>query len=138
MLVPLSLVNMIAMHGMSGEEIAALSGGQLAPEAAAQAAAQVAEFWSAPFWTPLLSALERAMTIPFHVAMSALVALGVRRRTLWPLPLAIALHALVDALAVYGAAQWSMLTVELALLALIAPLVLIVLALTWRAARPTS
>ncbi|MCZ7684336.1 MAG: YhfC family intramembrane metalloprotease [Sandaracinaceae bacterium] len=139
LLVPLTLVNMIVMRGLSGPEVAALSFGSLDAAAAEQTAAQVAEFWAAPFWTPLLSAFERAMTIPFHVAMSALVAYGVRaRKTLWALPLAIGLHALVDAFAVYAAPRWSAVTVELALFAIVAPVAAAALVLTWRAQRAAA
>lgn len=136
LLVPLTLANMVAMRGMDAAQIAALSGGKLDPAAAEQVAAQVAEFWASPAWTPLLSAWERATAIAFHVSMSALVAFGLRRRaSRWALPLAIALHALFDAVAVHAAARWDLVVVELVLFAIAAPLSSAILVATWRASR---
>lgn len=139
-LIPLTLVNMIAMHGMTAEQIGGLGGGQLDAATAAAAAEQVAEFWATPAWHALLGALERATAITFHVAMSALVAYGIRRgATAWTLPLAIALHALLDALAVHGAAHWGTLAVETALLAFVVPVAAVVLVATWRrSAKPNE
>lgn len=135
-LVPLTLANMIAMHGMDAAEVAALSGGQLDASAAEKAAAQVAAFWASPAWSPLLSTWERATAIVFHVSMSALVAFGVRRRaSRWTLPLAIALHTLLNAVAVYCAPRFGPVVVELALLALVAPVSSAILVATWRASR---
>jgi len=64
---------------------------------------QVAAYWSAPWYTILLGALERALTQPIQIAFSVLVLqVFVRRQAFW-LFLAIGWHALVDAAAVYVA-----------------------------------
>lgn len=65
---------------------------------------QLADFWSAPWYASLLGALERALTIPFHVAMAVIVLQVFKRRNLLWLGVAVGAHALVDAVAVYASA----------------------------------
>ncbi len=53
--------------------------------------------------------VERCVTVPFHVAMTTLVAHGVRAGRLWPVWLAVALHAGLDAFVVLfkpGSLDW--------------------------------
>lgn len=62
---------------------------------------QVSAYWSSPWYMTLLGAVERAFTIPFHIANSIVVLqVFTRRQSRW-LWLAIAWHALVNALALY-------------------------------------
>lgn len=61
---------------------------------------QVAAYWSADWYDSLLGALERAFTIPFHIAASVLVLQVFTRRQIRWLWLAVGWHALVDAGAV--------------------------------------
>lgn len=62
---------------------------------------QVALYWSLPWYSTLLGALERAFALAVQICLSVLVLqVFVRKNLLW-LFLAIGWHALVDALAVY-------------------------------------
>jgi uncharacterized membrane protein YhfC len=64
------------------------------------AKAQVEAYWSANWYDSLLGALERAFTIPFHIAASVLVLqVFIRKQMRW-LWLAVAWHTIVDAGAV--------------------------------------
>lgn len=61
---------------------------------------QVAAYWSANWYDSLLGALERAFTIPFHIAASVLVLQVFTRKQMRWLWLAVGWHAVVDAGAV--------------------------------------
>lgn len=50
---------------------------------------------------PLLGVVERGVVIPFHIAMTTLVAYGVRRGRHWPVWLAVLAHTALDAPIVY-------------------------------------
>jgi uncharacterized membrane protein YhfC len=76
---------------------------------------QVQAYWSLPWYFSLFGALERAFTIPFHIAASLLVLQAFTRRQLRWLWLAVAWHALVDGLAVYGISYWGAYTTEIAI-----------------------
>ncbi|MBN1149407.1 MAG: YhfC family intramembrane metalloprotease [Anaerolineales bacterium] len=79
----------------------------LLPAEQLQAAqAQVQAYWSMRWCEPLFGALERAFTLPFHLAASLLVLQTMLRRQARWLFLAIGWHALLDAVAVYGAGTW--------------------------------
>ena len=68
--------------------------------------AQLAAFWAFPWYMVLLGAIERIMAICLHVALSVLVLQSfVRRNSVW-LFVAVGLHALVDAIAVYISQVW--------------------------------
>jgi len=73
---------------------------------------QVAQYWSLPWYDTLLGALERAFTIPFHIAASLLVLQVFTRRQLRWLWLAVAWHTIVDGLAVYSVSNWGMYLTE--------------------------
>ena len=67
------------------------------------AKAQVEAYWSANWYDSLLGAVERAFTIPFHIAASVLVLqVFIRKQIRW-LWLAVAWHTIVDAGAVAAA-----------------------------------
>ncbi len=59
-------------------------------------------FFNIPFWKPFIALLERAFAMAFHIAMSVLVMTGVRKRTVFPVVVAIFIHTTLDWLAVFG------------------------------------
>ena len=66
----------------------------------------VGKFWSAPWYTVLLGALERAFALPIQISFSLLVLQSlIKRQPLWLL-LAIGWHALVDGITVYALGIW--------------------------------
>lgn len=68
---------------------------------------QVRAYWSAPWGMTLLAAVERALTIPFHIACSVLVLQVFQRKRITWLFLAIGYHALVDAtIPGFAASKW--------------------------------
>ncbi len=73
---------------------------------------QIAQYWAIPWYDSLLGALERAFTIPFHIAASLLVLQVFTRRQLRWLWLAVAWHTVVDGLAVYSMSQWGIYITE--------------------------
>jgi uncharacterized membrane protein YhfC len=86
-------IQMLALRGANLE--------QLGQSQAAQVQQQVAIYWSYSGWSLLAGALERAFTIPAHIAFSVIVLQAFTRgrfRWVW---LAVGLHALMDALSVY-------------------------------------
>ncbi len=90
----LTYLNMVTLRG---QDLAAFaSGDQL--EALRQ---QFSFYWSAPWHMSLLGALERALAIPVHVALSILVLqVFIRGQSRW-LWLAILWHAMLNAVALY-------------------------------------
>ncbi len=82
-----------------GASLSALTAG--APEETLKAIGQLAEV---PSWTFLLGIVERCLAITLHIALSVIVWFGAKEPgKLWLYPLAIALHALTDAAAVFAA-----------------------------------
>jgi uncharacterized membrane protein YhfC len=81
--------------------------------------ASLQAYWSAPWYATLLGAVERAFTIPVHIAASVLVLQVFTRgrghqRLAW-LGLAIFFHAVVDASAYYIFRQWGVYISEAAI-----------------------
>jgi uncharacterized membrane protein YhfC len=85
----------------------------LTGETLAQFEAQVAAFWSTPWYMPLLGGLERAFALTMHIAWTLLVIRSLRQGNLLWLLAAILGHAVVDAVAV-GLVEsgWSTLAIE--------------------------
>ena len=78
----------------------------LSPDQAALLQEQVSVYWSLPWYYTLLGALERLSTLCFHLAASVLVLqVFVRKQIRW-LWLAIGLHTLFNAIAVYAVSTW--------------------------------
>jgi uncharacterized membrane protein YhfC len=76
------------------------------PEQLAALQGQVNAYWSVAWYYSMLGAVERLLTIPFQIAMTILVLqVFVRGQSRW-LWIAIGLHTLVDAVAVYSLPQW--------------------------------
>jgi len=70
----------------------------VAPEQLDLANQQISAYWATPWSLTLLGAVERAFTIPFHIACSVLILqVFTRRQTRW-LWFAIAYHTFVDAI----------------------------------------
>ncbi|HSB65620.1 MAG TPA: YhfC family glutamic-type intramembrane protease [Anaerolineales bacterium] len=94
----------------------------IAPDQLSIARQQIQMYWSLPWYTSLLDAVERIFTIPFHILASVLVLQVFTRRPgrqqLSWLGLAILLHTLLDASAVFIAAKWGVYTAEAVLGAL--------------------
>jgi uncharacterized membrane protein YhfC len=82
----------------------------LTPENLATSTQALQAYWNAPWYASLLGAVERAFTIPFHIAASVIVVQVFTRRPgrqqpSWLL-LAIFLHMLLDASAWISANLW--------------------------------
>jgi uncharacterized membrane protein YhfC len=69
-------------------------------------------FWSLPWTTALLGAVERVFALTIHIALSAMVLQIFTRGNIRWLPAAIAWHSLVDGVAVYGVRLWNPYVVE--------------------------
>jgi uncharacterized membrane protein YhfC len=71
---------------------------------------QIQSYWNAPWYATLFGAVERAFTIPFHIAASVIVLQVFTRRLgqqqLGWLGLAILYHALMDGSVVFIAGTW--------------------------------
>ncbi len=101
----------IQMVALRGADLSAL----LPADQVAAAQAQIAAYWSAPWYQTLLGAVERAFALPVQVALSVLVLqVFIRHQSRW-LWLAIAWHALVDAFSVYAVSVWGVYITEGAL-----------------------
>ncbi len=98
-LVLVSYASMVVMRGMDLSTL-------IPPAQLELAQSQIDTYWSMAWPTTLLGALERALTIPLHIAFSVIVLQAfTRKNPIW-VWLAVFFHALVDALAVYFATQW--------------------------------
>lgn len=105
------LVQLAVLRGM---DLATLG---LPADQLATLRAQLAAYWSAPWYLTLLGAAERASAITLHLAWSVVVLQAVTRRNpLWLLA-AIAGHTLVDGAAVYGVARWGIPRTEMVIAA---------------------
>lgn len=61
---------------------------------------QIAQYWSAPWYTTLYGALERAFTIPTQIALAVLVLQAFTRKQFFWYILAVLYHAVIDATSV--------------------------------------
>lgn len=86
----LGLVNVIALSTTDFSQL------NLPPEQLAQIEQARRQIQALDWWTPLLGAYERFITIFFHIALSVLVLQTFLRRSLLWLVIAIAYHALID------------------------------------------
>ncbi len=80
------------------------------------ASAQIESFWSLPWYAVFLGALERASAIALHLGATVLVLQAFRRNQLGWLFAAIAWHAALDAVAVYGIQTWGVYITEIIIL----------------------
>jgi len=99
-LVGLAFVNFVVLRNV---DAAALP---LPADQQALAARQIAEYWSAAWYTTLLGAVERAFSLCFHLSAAVMVLQAFRRKNRLWLVAAILWHAAVDATAVYAVSRW--------------------------------
>jgi len=76
------------------------------------AEAQIEAFWALPWYAVLLGALERASAIALHLGATVLVLQAFTRKHIGWLFAAIAWHASLDAVAVFGIQTWGMYITE--------------------------
>ncbi|MGQ9547452.1 MAG: YhfC family intramembrane metalloprotease [Roseiflexus sp.] len=93
----LTLLGLINLLALSSIDLATLP---LTDEQRELAQQQLAAVAAQPDWLPLVGAWERLWTLPFHVALSVMVLQIFRRGQMWWLWLAIAVHTLVNLIAV--------------------------------------
>ena len=72
----------------------------------------ISNYWSAPWYTILLGALERAFALPIQISFSLLVLQSITRKQPGWLFLAIGWHALVDGAAVFTLGRWGVYPAE--------------------------
>ena len=129
----LSMVSLLVMSVMVNTGTTDVLLSKTPAEAQAQLTAQVDQLRSASPGTYLLGLWERCSALVLHVGLSVLVWLAVRRggKWLWLFPVAILLHALVDALAVILSKHVGLVAVELIVMAM----AIAVAGLAWAVAR---
>ncbi len=85
----------------------------LTGEALAQAKAQVAAYWSAPWYMALMGAVERLFALSIQVSLAVLVLQVLTRNDGRWLVVAIVYHLIVDAVAIIGVRlNWPALVIE--------------------------
>ena len=129
----LSMVSLLAMSVMVNTGTTDVLLSKTPAEAQAQLTAHVDQLRSASPGTYLLGLWERCSALVLHVGLSVLVWVAVRRggKWLWLFPVAILLHALVDALAVILSKHVGLVAVELIVMAM----AVAVAGLAWAIAR---
>lgn len=95
----LAALTTVQLFALRGVDLTTLG---IPPEQLPLAQKQIADFWAAPWPATLLGALERALTIPFHIAMAVIVLQAIKRKNLLWLAGAILLHTTANAVAVYA------------------------------------
>ena len=128
LLVLVMLVSMVVMRDMDDLNL------QLDAERREAIRASVDAYWETPLYVPLLSAAERWMALCLQLAFAVLVQRALVVGRLWPLWAAMALHAVVDAVAVYVLVTWGAIAVEGTMVVFAAGGIAILWA-TWRADR---
>ena len=135
-LVMLTFFNLMAYRNID------LSNLNLPPEQLDLARQQIQLYWSLPWYDSLLGALERAFTIPFHIAASVLVLQVFTRKPghqafLW-LALAISYHAVMDAVVVFINSEWGTYAAEAFLFVTVFVDIIIILVLRQPEPEPAS
>ena len=121
-LVAISLINMIVLKDA---DLPAL----VPPEQLDQVHELVQAYWSTPWHTTLLGALERALTIPLQISFAVLVLQAFTRgrfRWVW---LAVLWHTFIDAAAVFASQYWNVYAAEFLLAVMSAIGIAVILAL---------
>jgi len=104
----LALLALIQIMTLRGADLAAV----VPADQLDLAKAQIEAFWALPWYAVLLGALERASAIALHLGASVLVLQTFTRKRIRWLFAAIAWHALLNAVAVYGIQTWGMYITE--------------------------
>jgi uncharacterized membrane protein YhfC len=107
----LSLYTFAQIVALNGADLSAI----IPAEQISLAQEQITLYWSMPWYDSLLGALERAFTIPLHLANAILVLQAFTRRQFRWVWLAVGLHTLVNALAVYLSQTFNVYLAELAI-----------------------
>ncbi len=105
----LALASFVSMIALRSSDLSALN---LGGASAAQAQAQMAQYWATPWYMSIVAGLERVFAITLQIAMALLVVRSVARRQPLYLLAAIGLHTVVDFWAVWGAGTLGMVWVE--------------------------
>lgn len=116
----LTLVNMSASRDLTSEQLIAMG---VPADQVDVALGQIRDYWAMPWWQALLGAVERAITVPFHIALSVLVAAALRERRVAPFAIAFGAHWAADAVAVIAVRALPIWQVELVLAAMVVPFV---------------
>ncbi|MBE9525166.1 MAG: YhfC family intramembrane metalloprotease [Chloroflexi bacterium] len=104
----LALATLIQIMTLRGADLSAV----VPADQIELARAQIEAFWALPGYAVLLGALERASAISLHLGATVLVLQAFRRKQIRWLFAAIAWHAALDAVAVYGIQTWGMYITE--------------------------
>jgi uncharacterized membrane protein YhfC len=98
-LVLLTFLGMFALRGVDPARL-------VSPEQVGLLQEQMQAYWSLAWYDSLIGAVERAFTLPAHLAMSVMVLqVFIRRQIRW-LFFAMGWHTLLNAAALYAAATW--------------------------------
>jgi len=135
-LVMLTYINLMAYRNVD------LSYLNLAPEQLSIARQQIEMYWSLSWYDSLLGALERMLTIPFHIAASVLVLQVFTRNPkrlmyIW-LVIAVLYHTILDASVVLIAGQWGVYAAEAFLAITVVLDIIIIFTLRQPDPEPTS
>jgi len=104
----LSFFSFLQLTALRGTDLAQV----LQPGQIENARSALHMYWSLPYYQHLIPALERAAAICIHLGLSLLVLQSfTRRNRLW-FVLAVAWHALVDAVAVFALSTWGVYVTE--------------------------
>jgi len=104
----LSLYSFLQLSALRGTDLARA----LRPEQVESVRSALQMYWSLPYYQHLIPSLERAAAICLHLGLSVLVLQTfTRHNRLW-FVLAIAWHAVVDAVAVFGISTWGVYVTE--------------------------
>jgi uncharacterized membrane protein YhfC len=135
-IVMLGYINMMAYRN------ADLNALNLSPDQLSIFRQQLLAYWNIPWYTSLFGAVERIFTIPFHIMASVMVLQVFTRRPgkqqLGWLLLAILLHTLMDASAVFIASRWGVYIAEITLGILAILDIIIIFALRQPEPEPTE
>lgn len=96
---------MLALQGVDPSSIAP-------PEQVEQLQAIISQYWSIPWYSSLLGAIERIFTLPAHLTLSVLVWQVFRRAQIRWVWLAVCWHAMMNAVISIVAQKWGPLQAE--------------------------
>ncbi len=104
----LSFYSFLQLTALRGTDLAQT----LRPDQVESVRSTLQMYWALPYYQHLIPALERAAAICLHLGLSLVVLQTfTRRNRLW-FVLAIAWHAVVDAVAVFGISTWGVYVTE--------------------------
>ncbi len=104
----LSLFTVIQIAALRSVDLASV----VPVEQLATAQAQIEAFWQSRWYDAFLAVVERAGTVPLHMALALMVLQAIRQRQPAWLGLAILVHTLLNAIAVFGVQTWGVYLTE--------------------------